>query len=75
MIDYDKLTDEVIKRIPPIYVIREGSNDPPIAVKPGGKIILPPIRFEIHHPNGDVFYQEKPLGGTIAIKLVPKRGG
>lgn len=75
VVDYDKLAGEVQRRLPPIRVVREGgeggrtSED---SVSLGGTLRLPPVRMEIQHPDGRSFYQEKPLGGTIAIKLVPK---
>ena len=69
--DYDKLASEVVKRLPPVRV-QVGARL--IEARVGETIILPPVRMEIQHPNGDVRFQEKPLGGIIAIKLVPVKG-
>ena len=69
-LDYDKLAGEVVKRLPPVR-IQIGQRV--IEARLGEKISLPPIRMEIQHPNGQVRFQEKPLGGIIAIRLVPVR--
>lgn len=33
---------------------------------------LPPVMFEIQHPDGKVFSQSKPLGKPIRLRLVPQ---
>lgn len=33
---------------------------------------LPPVRMEIHHPDGTVYTQSKPLGEPIRLRLVPQ---
>jgi hypothetical protein len=33
---------------------------------------MPPVMFEIQHPNGEVFSQSKPLGEAIRLRLVPR---
>ncbi len=69
--DYDKLAAEVANRLPPVR-IQIGARL--IEARIGETIVLPPVRMEIQHPNGDIRFQEKPLGGIIAIKLVPVKG-
>lgn len=72
-IDYQQLTDSVKSRLPGFRVIRKGRDGEIIHtedVELGGDIVFPPVRMEVQHTNGDVFFQEKPLGGTIAIELV-----
>lgn len=33
---------------------------------------LPPVKMEIHHPDGKVYTQSKPLGEPIRLVLVPQ---
>ena len=75
VVDYNTLAEQVANRLPPIRVVQEaGKGGTPLeqSVPLGGTLRLPPVRMEIQHPDGQVYYQEKPLGGVIAIKLVPK---
>lgn len=75
-LDIDRLTAEVAARLPPINVNfqgRDGVVQRTEPVKLGGTINLPPVRMDIHHPGGSIYYQERALGGEpIAIELVPK---
>lgn len=74
-IDYEKLASDVQRRLPPIRVIREGKDGKAIRtdeVALGGELRLPPIRMEIQHPGGQVYFQERAQGEVIALKLVPK---
>lgn len=75
-IDYDQVAENVQQRLKPIEVVFLGRDNAPVAsqtVPLGGVLELPPVRMEIQHPAGEVYYQEKPLGGTIALELIPKR--
>jgi len=76
VLDHQRLADEVVKRLPPITVEYQGRGFQPVreeTVPLGGKIIIPPVRMEVHHEDGQVYYQEKPLGGTIALELIPRQ--
>lgn len=33
---------------------------------------LPPVTMEIHHPDGTIYTQSKPLGEPIRLRLVPQ---
>jgi len=84
-----KITDEVLNqlagkvqaKLAPITFYFEGARDndgnPSIhrteVVYLGGHLNIPAQRMEIAHPNGDNFYQEKPLGEPIALELVPRK--
>lgn len=79
-VDYDRLTEEVIARLPPAYLQPFYWSDvanktgpvaygAPIELRPGEVTEIPPMRLEVNSVNGAKTYSQGPLGGTLRTKM------
>ncbi len=73
-VDYQQLANQVVAQLPPIYVDFSGGGSQTVGL--GQTLVIPPVRMEIEYPeDGEVTYQEKPLGIPIRLRLVPIDSG
>lgn len=67
-IDVDSIVKKVIENMPPITVAYSKEDESPTQIKPGGKLILPPVKMEIYK-NGRSYVKSKPLGQTLSMEV------
>lgn len=73
-VDLDSLAGKVQDRLPPIQVVFQGEGRREMnrqEVRLGGQLQVPPVRVDVRHPGGELYYQEQVLGEPITLELVP----